>query len=77
MPDNSDWGEEDGHARLRWRIEAKNKWKEGGKEGTERRRCENEATEVRTPNACEMKRIKGFHTSRKRRKVCGGRRMND
>lgn len=29
------------------------------------------------PNACEMKRIKGLHTSRRRKKMCGGRRMSD
>lgn len=47
MPDNNDWGEEDRDARLGWRTEAE-KWKKGGKEGTEGR-CVNEATEVRTP----------------------------
>lgn len=29
------------------------------------------------PDACEMKRIKGLHTSRRGRKMCGGRRMSD
>lgn len=56
---------------------------EGGKEtkGRRRWRCEKEATVVEEereePNACEMKRIKGLHTSRSGRKMCGGRRMSD
>lgn len=57
--------------RLGWRTEAE------GNEVKERRswRCEKE--ERKDPNACEMKRIKGLHTSRRGRKMCGGRRMSD
>lgn len=46
-----------------------------------RRRVEREGRnaeeEREDPNACEMKRIKGLHTSRRGRNMCGGRRMSD
>lgn len=51
----------------------KKKCKEGRK--IMRWRCEKE--ERVDPNACEMKRIKGLRTSRRGRKMCGGRRMSD
>ena len=58
-----------------WRDGCRQKNK--SKEGKERRgwRCEEE--EAEDPNACEMKRIKGLRTSRRGRKMCGGRRMSD
>ncbi len=84
MVDNSDWREGGMDVRLRWREQRqKNKHKGGAKEWNESRRwrCEKEATEAeeerKDPNACEMKRIKGLHTSRRGRKMCGGRRMTD
>lgn len=43
----------------------------GAEEGTQE--LEVFGKEAEDPNACEMKRIKGLHTSRK----CGGRRMSD
>lgn len=60
MVDNSDWTEEGMDARLQERTEAK--------KSKSRERCEKEAMiaeeERKDPNACEMKRIKGLHTSR-------------
>lgn len=46
--------------------------KDGGEEGKERGSCEEEGKR-KEPDACEMKRIKGLHTSRRGRKMCGGR----
>lgn len=56
----------------------KNKRKEGGKEGKQRRRwrCEKDAMEAEeereNPSACEMKRINGLHTSRRGEERCVG-----